>query len=188
MLDLEPVSSRKILQAMQSMEKNTIENVTRFESELDKLESKFRGMVVDVANGCLQTMSKKVTGLEGRIKGVDTQFKDLQQTTKETIASLDKLADQVDATFEQAFGKVCELLDGAILDKLSALGYYAKGKKAEDETAATGEAPTRGRAEAFATEQRRVMARSRSASRDTIREVIREAQGVAAMRDSQFNI
>ena len=189
--DICPTDSRKILDAMQKMEKNTLSNVLRFEGNLGKIAANVRDLVLEESNACLELVkastNDKISGMEGRIEGVDRKFKLLSQSTKKTMDELDILAEKVEQTFEEAFTRVCKMLDQAIDDRLLLkIPAMIIESPVPSSMLSTGtfSSPSRGRTERrFVDEQRSIVQRSRSASRESLRGIIHQAQEVASLRD-----
>ena len=52
-LDISPEYGRRIVTAMQDMEKNVIQNVTNFEARMEEINKTVKTLVKDSANDCM---------------------------------------------------------------------------------------------------------------------------------------
>jgi len=204
-LDISPEYGRRIVAAMQEMERNVIHNVTNFEARMEEINSTVKTLVKDSANDCMsmvqRSLNQRISGLDGRIIGLNKKQAEINNELVATMARLDEFSKVVEKTLDEANSHALSTLQERIEDlvlqavnaslpcppaiccppslHVSCLGRLAEGPSG------LGAAPSlpRGRSrERFCSLQQQLVTRARSISSDgELRSIISDAKKLAAM-------
>ena len=205
-LDISPEYGRRIVTAMQDMEKNVIQNVTNFEARMEEINKTVKTLVKDSANDCMamvqSSLNQRITGLDGRMKGLNKMQNEINNELVATISRLDEFSKVVERTLDDANSsalsslqeKIEDLVSHAVKANLScqtvvccppALLTSSLGNVAEEALGPCAPSPClpRGRSrERFCSLQQQLVSKARSISSDReLRSIISDAKKLAAL-------
>ena len=119
-LDISPEYGRRIVTTMQEMERNVIQNVTNFEARMEEINKTVKTLVKDSANACVEmvqrSLNQRITGLDGRMIGLNKKHVEINNELMATIARLDEFSKVVAKTLDDANANALSSLQENIED------------------------------------------------------------------------
>ena len=124
-LDISPEYGRRIISAMQEMERNVVENISGFDSKMGEINNNIKTMVTQAANDCLalihSALGSKIAGLDSRLIGLNKRHIEIDKELTDTIKRLDEFSKVVEETLDCAANKALQTLQNQLHEKVSAL-------------------------------------------------------------------
>ena len=204
-LDISPEYGRRIVTSMQEMERNVIQNVTNFEARMEEINKTVKTLVKDSANACMEmvqrSLNQRITGLDGRMIGLNKKHVEINNELMATIARLDEFSKVVAKTLDDANANALSSLQENIEDlvlravkanlscpevvcRLPTRSSTSLGLVVEETLGPCAPPPclSRGRSrERFCSLQQQLVSRARSVSSDCeLRSIIADAKKLAA--------
>ena len=205
-LDISPEYGRRIVTAMHEMERNVIHNVTNFEARMEEINKTVKTLVKDSANDCMamvqRSLNLRITGLDGRMIGLNKKQAEINNELVATISRLDEFSKVVERTLDEAnsnaLSSLQERIEDLVLHAVKAslpcpaeaicpptLHASPLGRLIEETPCFCAPVPSlpRGRSrERFCSLQQQLVTRARSISSDgELRSIISDAKRLAAV-------
>ena len=124
-LDISPEYGRRIISAMQEMERKVFENISGFDSKMGEINNNIKTMVTQAANDCLSlihsALNSKIAGLDSRLIGLNKRHNEIDKELTDTIKRLDELSTVVEETLDCAATKALETLQNQLEERVSEL-------------------------------------------------------------------